>query len=116
MELSIFPKCLPHRLLFLAERAGHEFLTMVAFISPKKPLCVIIEAIINAYWECWILVLNNKTINQWSIMSHAKNYLAQQKAGRRKRERQKEEEFNRETVNQTEKEVGKITFPLVKIK
>lgn len=88
--------------MFLAERTGHEFLTMVSFISPKKTLCVIIEAIINAYWECWILILNNKTVNQWSIMSRGKDYLAQQKAGRRKRERQKEEEFNRETVTLTQ--------------
>ena len=102
MERSIFPKCLPHRLLFLAERASHEFLTMVAFISPKKTLCVIIEAVINVYWECWILVLNNKTVNRQSIMSRGKDYLAQQKAGRRKRERQKEEEFNRETATLTQ--------------
>ena len=44
------------------------------------------------------IILNNKTVNQWSIMSRGKDYLAQQKAGRRERERQKEEEFNRETV------------------
>lgn len=52
----MFPKCLPHRLLVLAERASHEFLMMVAFILPKKTLCVIIEAIINSHWQCWILV------------------------------------------------------------
>lgn len=40
--------------------------------------------------------LYKKTVNQWSIVSCGKDYLAQEKAGRRKRERQKKKEFNRD--------------------
>lgn len=75
---------------------------MVTFISPKTTLNVITEAIINAYWECWILVLNNKSVNQWIIMSCGKGCLAQQTVGRTEMDRQKEEEFNRETVTVTQ--------------
>lgn len=58
--LKYLSKMSTHRLLVLAERASHEFLMMVAFILPKKTLYVIIEAIINAHWQCWMLVYTKK--------------------------------------------------------
>lgn len=71
---------------------------MVAFISPKKTLCVIIKAIINGSAGYWFI---KEATNQWRIMSCGEDDLAQQNLGGEEgRDRKRESSTETMTLTQ----------------